>query len=141
MQTVLLIIHLLVVISLVTVIMLQQSTAGGLGFGGDKDFMSARGAKTALTRFTAILAAIFFVISLLLTIVANFSNSAKDVLKHLPTSKQTQQPINPKPINITVGGNKGSTGGQKQQSNSKNIAMPIVIPDSVLESIKKNKHK
>ena len=80
MQTVLLIIHLLVVISLVTVIMLQQSTAGGLGFGGDKDFMSARGAKTALTRFTAILAAIFFVISLLLTIVANFSNSAKDVL-------------------------------------------------------------
>lgn len=126
MQTVLLIIHLLVVISLVTVILLQQNTAGGLGFGGDKNFMTARGKKTALTKLTSILAAIFFILSLLLTVVANVSNSAKSVLQNLPQSKAA---ITTKPATITIDPSKAAPGKP----------IPLVIPDSVLEDIKKQK--
>lgn len=128
MQTVLLIIHLLVVISLVTVILLQQNTSAGLGFGGDKDFMSARGKKTALTRLTAILGAIFFFISILLTVVANISNSGKSVLEHLPKAK-TQAPASSAATSIKIDSSKAQAGKP----------IPLVIPDSVLDDIKKQK--
>lgn len=128
MQTVLLIIHLLVVVSLITVILLQQNAAGGLGFGGDKDFMSARGKKTALTRLTAILAATFFFIAILLTVIANVSNSAKSVLEHLPKAK-TESTTPSAATSIKIDPSKVESGKP----------IPLVIPDSVLEDIKKHK--
>jgi len=67
MQTVIIVIHLLVVIALVGVVLIQRSEGGGLGIGGGSGFMTARGAKNTLTRVTAILAACFFITSILLT--------------------------------------------------------------------------
>ena len=64
METVLIVIHLMVVLALVGVVLLQRSEGGGLGIGGGSGFMTARGAANALTRATAILAAAFFVTSL-----------------------------------------------------------------------------
>ena len=60
MQTVIIVIHLMVVLALVGVVLLQRSEGGGLGIGGGSGFMTARGAANALTRTTGILAIAFF---------------------------------------------------------------------------------
>jgi preprotein translocase subunit SecG len=61
MQTVLIVIHLMIVVALVGVVLLQRSEGGalGMGGGGNGGFMSARGAADTLTRTTSILAAAF----------------------------------------------------------------------------------
>ena len=60
MQSVLIVIHLLVVIALVGVVLLQRSEGGALGTGGGGGFMTGRGQANALSRATAILGALFF---------------------------------------------------------------------------------
>ncbi|WP_454684939.1 preprotein translocase subunit SecG [Ancylobacter moscoviensis] len=75
MQTVLIVIHLMVVLALIGVVLIQRSEGGGLGIGGGGGgggFFSARGTANVLTRATAILAALFFVTSLSLTILAGW---------------------------------------------------------------------
>ncbi|PBC09024.1 preprotein translocase subunit SecG [Mesorhizobium sp. WSM3859] len=80
METVLIVIHLMVVLALVGVVLLQRSEGGGLGIGGGSGFMTARGAANALTRATAILAAAFFVTSLALSILARYGEKPIDIL-------------------------------------------------------------
>jgi preprotein translocase subunit SecG len=75
MQTVLIVIHILVVLALITVVLLQKSEGGALGMGGGGGFMTSRGSGNVLTKTTAILAAIFFVTSLLLSIAAGTGRS------------------------------------------------------------------
>lgn len=76
MQTVLIVIHLMVVLALIGVVLIQRSEGGGLGIGGGGGggggFFSARGTANVLTRATAILAGLFFVTSLSLTILAGW---------------------------------------------------------------------
>ncbi len=79
MQTVIIVIHLMVVIALVGVVLLQRSDGGALGIGGGGGFMTGRGQANALTRATAILAALFFLTSLTLTILANFNRAPKSI--------------------------------------------------------------
>jgi len=76
MQTVVIVIHLLIVIALVGVVLIQRSEGGGLGIGGGSGFMTARGTKNALTRLTAILAGCFFLTSIVLTILQTTSSNA-----------------------------------------------------------------
>jgi preprotein translocase subunit SecG len=75
MTTVLLLIHVMVAVALVGVVLLQRSEGGALGIGGGGGggggFMTGRGAGSALTKTTAILAACFFVTSLSLSILAS----------------------------------------------------------------------
>jgi preprotein translocase subunit SecG len=70
MQTVLILIHILVVLALIGVVLLQKSEGGALGMGGGSGFMTSRGSGNVLTKTTAILAGIFFATSLLLSIIA-----------------------------------------------------------------------
>ncbi len=86
MQTVLIVIHLMVVLALVGVVLLQRSEGGGLGIGGGSGFMTARGAANALTRATAILAAAFFATSLTLSILARYGEKPIDILDRVPTT-------------------------------------------------------
>ncbi|QPC92894.1 preprotein translocase subunit SecG [Mesorhizobium sp. INR15] len=86
METVLIVIHLMVVLALVGVVLLQRSEGGGLGIGGGSGFMTARGAANALTRATAILAAAFFVTSLTLSIVARYGEKPIDILDRVPAT-------------------------------------------------------
>ncbi len=90
MQTVLIVIHLMVVIALVGVVLLQRSEGGGLGIGGGSGFMTARGAANALTRSTAILAVAFFATSLALSLLARYGSKSTDVLDKVP-AVQTEQ--------------------------------------------------
>jgi preprotein translocase subunit SecG len=87
MQTVLIVIHLMVVLALVGVVLLQRSEGGGLGIGGGSGFMTARGAANALTRSTSILGAAFFATSLLLSILAAYGDKPTDILDQVPTTQ------------------------------------------------------
>ena len=87
METVLIVIHLMVVAALVAVVLLQRSEGGALGMGGGgSNFMSARGAANALSRTTAILAACFFATSIALGILAGVEGGS--VLDNLPIQNQ-----------------------------------------------------
>ncbi|WP_336294151.1 preprotein translocase subunit SecG [Bartonella sp. CB169] len=88
MQTVLIVIHFLIVISLVVVILIQPSEGGGLGVSHGSGLMKTRGAKNPLTRLTAILAGCFFAVSIGLTVVWSLSNFSSDVLKHIPVNSE-----------------------------------------------------
>lgn len=85
MQTVLIVIHLMVVLALIGVVLIQRSEGGGLGIGGGGGgggggFFTARGTANVLTRATAILAAIFFVTSLALTVLAGWGRTPPALL-------------------------------------------------------------
>ena len=64
---VLLVLHVFVTIALIGVVLIQRSEGGGLGLGGGQGMgncMSGRGTANLLTRTTAILGTLFFVLSL-----------------------------------------------------------------------------
>ena len=68
----LLVLHLLVTLVLIGVVLIQRSEGGGLGIGttqGMGGFMSGRGTANLLTRTTAILGTMFFVLSLTLALL------------------------------------------------------------------------
>jgi preprotein translocase subunit SecG len=92
METVLIVIHLMVVLALVGVVLLQRSEGGGLGIGGGSGFMTARGAANALTRTTGILAIAFFATSLALSIMARYGERPIDILDRVPAANGQQQP-------------------------------------------------
>jgi preprotein translocase subunit SecG len=81
MQTVLIVIHLMVVLAMIGVVLLQKSEGGGLGMGGGggSGFLSSRGTANVLTRTTAILAAIFFSTSLILSILAGIDRKPTSI--------------------------------------------------------------
>jgi preprotein translocase subunit SecG len=82
MQTVLIVIHLLIVLALIGVVLLQRSEGGlGLGGGGSSagGFLTGRGQTNALTRATAILAALFFMTSLALGIIAHRGQAPRSI--------------------------------------------------------------
>jgi preprotein translocase subunit SecG len=92
MQTVLIVIHIMVVIALVATVLLQRSEGGAfLGTGGG-GFMTGRGQANVLTRATAILAALFFATSLALTIVANVTRAPKSILEGVTPPPGTSAP-------------------------------------------------
>ncbi len=91
MQTVLIVVHLMIVAALIGLILIQRSEGGGLGIGGGSGFMSARGASNALTRTTAILATLFFVTSLSMGILARYQSSPTDILDNIPLQEGGQQ--------------------------------------------------
>lgn len=69
MITGLLIIYLVVVLLMVGAILIQKSEGGGLVSSNTGGLVSNRGAKNFLTRFTAILATLFFTLSIILAIL------------------------------------------------------------------------
>ena len=81
MQTVLIVIHIMVVLALIATVLLQRSEGGALGIGGGGGFMTGRGQANVLTRATSILAALFFVTSLALTLLANAERSGKSIFE------------------------------------------------------------
>jgi preprotein translocase subunit SecG len=80
MQQVVLVIHLMLVLALIGVVLLQRSEGGGLGIGGGGGFMTSRGTANVLTRATAILAGLFFLTSLALSILAGYGRQPTSIL-------------------------------------------------------------
>lgn len=80
MQTVLIIIHLMIVLAMIGVVLLQRSEGGGLGIGGGGGFLTSRGTANVLTRTTAILAVVFFATSLGLSILAGIERKPRSII-------------------------------------------------------------
>ena len=83
MTTVLLILHLFVTLALIGVVLIQRSEGGGLGIGSSQGmgtFMSGRGTANLLTRMTAILATVFFILSLSLALLSKGTTVRRSVL-------------------------------------------------------------
>lgn len=80
MQTVVIVVHLMIVLAMIGLILLQKSEGGGLGMGGGGGFLTSRGTSNVLTRSTAILAAVFFGTSLLLSILAGMERRPASIL-------------------------------------------------------------
>lgn len=117
MRALILVIHLVIALVLIALILLQRSEGGALGIGGGGAgaMFSGRGAANVLTRATAILAAVFFITSLGLTMFARHapesssvfdqvqpsqsgapssgSTDQKSVLPQLPSTNQPQVPV------------------------------------------------
>ncbi|MFN7612056.1 MAG: preprotein translocase subunit SecG [Alphaproteobacteria bacterium] len=97
METVLLVIQVLVCIALIGVILIQRSETDGfgLGSGSGMNMFSSRGQANFLTRTTAILATIFIINSLALSIIASRSNapSIVNVIQEKETNKTPQVPL------------------------------------------------
>lgn len=80
MQTVIIVIHLMVVLAMIGLVLLQKSEGGGLGMGGGGGFMTSRGSTNVLTRATGICAAVFFATSLVLSILAGYDRKPSSIL-------------------------------------------------------------
>jgi preprotein translocase subunit SecG len=80
MQTVIIVIHLMIVTALIGLVLLQRSEGGGLGIGGGGGFMSTRGTTNLLSRTTAYLAAAFFVTSLALSWIAGHDRRPTSII-------------------------------------------------------------
>ncbi|MGV1794947.1 preprotein translocase subunit SecG [Rhizobium sp. A37_96] len=128
MQTVLLVIYLMVVVALIGVVLIQRSEGGGLGIGGGSGFMSARGTANALTRTTAILAALFFILALGMNVLSRFEARPTDILNRIPSTAGQGNGILD-----SLGGQNGAAPANGQPKPADNSGVPnsgAVAPQS-----------
>jgi preprotein translocase subunit SecG len=104
MQTVVIVVHLMIVLAMIFVILLQKSEGGGLGMGGGGagGVFSSRGTANVLTRTTAFLAMGFFVGALLLSILAGIERKPKSILPNANPAQQQQSPGGLAPLDVPV---------------------------------------
>lgn len=98
MSNVLLVIHLMLAVAMIGVVLLQRSEGGGLGIGGGggggggmSGFLTGRGTANLLTRATAILAGLFMMTSITLTILASSAGERRSIVDELPVSAPAQE--------------------------------------------------
>ena len=97
MENFLLIFDIIVAVLLIGTVLLQKSEGGALGLGVSQDnFISSRSAGSFLTKTTAILAALFIITSISLTIISKEEFSSKSVLEKVEEEKDSSEPEIPK---------------------------------------------
>ncbi len=108
METVVLVIHLMLVAAMIAIILMQRSEGGALGIGGGGNFMAARGTGNILTRTTTILAAGFFLTSIALTFIARNDASDSGLFENLPANQINENAAEDRPeggvLNLLGGG-------------------------------------
>jgi preprotein translocase subunit SecG len=109
-QTILVILHVLFALSIVGLVLLQRSEGGGLGMGGGGGgggggmggLMSARGSANLLTRATAIVAALFFTSSLVLSILVANSSDSGSIVDGMDIPAAIEAPAEPTEPSVPV---------------------------------------
>ena len=97
MENFILITNIILAILLIGVILLQRSEGGALGLGISQDnFVSSRSAGSFLTKTTAILATLFIINSISLTIISKEEFSSTSVLEKVEEEKDSSEPEIPK---------------------------------------------
>jgi len=86
MDTVVIVIHLMVIVALIAVVLVQRSEGGALGIGGSNNFLTGRGSGNVFTKATGILGAAFFATSLVMTILARLAAPPSAILDTVPTA-------------------------------------------------------
>ena len=122
-----LVVQTIVAAGLVTVILMQRSEGGGLGVGGSSSgLMTARGAADFLTRATAILAALFVILSIVLAGLATVERSPAEI----DASLAKQAPAAPlstpaAPIVDPLAGTAAAGGAPAADGDAANTAVPL----------------
>ena len=97
MENLLLISNVVLAILLVIFVLLQKSEGGALGLGvSQESFVSSRSAGSFLTKSTAIIATLFIINSISLTIISKESLPTKSVLETVEEEKTSSEPEIPK---------------------------------------------
>ena len=97
MENLILVINIIIAILLIGIILLQKSEGGALGIGVSQDaFISSRSAGNFLTKATAVLATLFIMTSISLTVMSKDQFSTTSVLEKIEEKKDTSEPEIPK---------------------------------------------
>ena len=97
MENFILIVDIILAVLLIGSILLQKSEGGALGLGVSQDnFMSSRSASSFLTKATTILATLFIITSISLTIMSRDEFSTTSVLEKVEEKKDPTEPEIPK---------------------------------------------
>ena len=97
MENIILVINIILAILLVGVILIQKSEGGALGLGASQDsYISSRSAGSFLTKATAIIATLFIITSISLTIISKEEFSNSSVLEKVEEEKDSTEPQIPK---------------------------------------------
>ena len=97
MENLILILNIILAVLLIIVILLQKSEGGALGIGVSQDsFISSRSAGNFLTKTTALLATLFIITSIVLTIMSKEKISSISVLEKVEEKKDSSEPQIPK---------------------------------------------
>jgi preprotein translocase subunit SecG len=93
---VLLAVHIMLAIAMIGAILVQRSEGGALGIGGGGGgLMTTRGQANLLTRVTGVLAALFFVTSMALVMMAGSSNRVRSIMDQPPAATLPAPPAAP----------------------------------------------
>jgi len=97
MENFVLILNIILAILLIVVILLQKSEGGALGLGVSQDsFITSRSASNFLTKTTAIIATLFIITSVLLTVVSQDQMPTTSVLEKIEQNQDSSEPEIPK---------------------------------------------
>jgi preprotein translocase subunit SecG len=96
MENFLLIFDIIVAVLLIGAVLLQKSEGGALGLGvSQESFVSSRSAGSFLTKATAILATLFIITSISLTVVSKEKFSSSSVLEKIEEEEEKIDPSEP----------------------------------------------
>ena len=97
MENFILVLNIILAVLLIAIILLQRSEGGALGLGVSQDnFISSRSASSFLTKTTAIIATLFIMTSISLTIISKEEISSTSVLEKVEEDKDSSEPQIPK---------------------------------------------
>ena len=97
MENIILTLNIILAIILVLIILLQKSEGGALGLGTSQDsFVSSRSAGNFLTKATAIIATLFIITSISLTIMSKEEFASSSVLETIEEERDSSEPQIPK---------------------------------------------
>ena len=93
MGNIVLTLNIILAILLVIVVLLQKSDGGALGIGvSQESFISSRSASNLLTKATAIIATLFIITSIYLTILSKEQISTSSVLEKVEEKQDSSEP-------------------------------------------------
>ena len=97
MENIILILNIILAVLLVGLILLQKSEGGALGLGVSQDsFVSSRSAGGFLVKATAVIATLFIITSISLTIMSKEEFSSSSVLEKIEEKEDLSEPQIPK---------------------------------------------
>ena len=97
MENIILVLNIILAVLLVAIILIQKSEGGALGLGVSQDsFVSSRSAGGILTKATAVIATLFIITRISLTIMSKEEFSGSSVLEKIEEKKDLSEPQIPK---------------------------------------------
>ncbi|MFP6742148.1 MAG: preprotein translocase subunit SecG [Alphaproteobacteria bacterium] len=107
MYQILLVIHVILVLALIGSVLLQRSEGGALGMGGagggaGGGLMSGRAQANLLTRATTILATLFMVSSMVLTLIVTHRDGRESIVDQIQSAPLDEAPAEPEGPSVPI---------------------------------------